>query len=129
MSTQEQLAPLLQQWLQLTRAESAAIRAEAWPKLLAIQSDKARLRPPLDEAKKEWNSRRSSGFPSAQTDNPVRAVLSRLIVLEQQNAQLIAARQQKTKAQLLHLGRATRNLLKIKKSYAPESSLPRHSLA
>jgi hypothetical protein len=127
MNTQEPLTSLLQRWLRLTRAESAAIRAEAWPTLSAIHADKARLRQPLAEAKRDWQVRRPLTFPQAQNHKPVRAAIGRLIALEQQNADLVALRQQKTKLQLAHLGSATRNLLKIKKSYASEASLPRHS--
>ena len=35
MTPPDQMALLLRQWLDLSRAESAAIQAAAWPKLLA----------------------------------------------------------------------------------------------
>jgi len=119
MSAQEQLARLLQQWQQMTRAESEAIQAAAWPRLQAIQSDKARLQRPLSEAMRQWKAQESSAPRGALSDKPFRAAVSRLIALEEHNAQLVAARRQKARAQQLHLGRAARNLHRIKKSYAP----------
>ncbi|MGD1085889.1 MAG: hypothetical protein ABSA47_14225 [Verrucomicrobiota bacterium] len=119
MSTEEQMARLLQQWHQMTRAESRAIQAAAWPRLRAIQSDKARLRQPLSEAMKQWKAQESSAPRGVLSGKPIRAAVSRLIALEERNAQLVAARRQKARDQRLHLERAARNLLRVKKSYAP----------
>ncbi|MGA3180902.1 MAG: hypothetical protein ABSF38_11200 [Verrucomicrobiota bacterium] len=121
MSAQEQMARLLQQWLRMTRAESAAIRAEAWPKVEAIQTDKARLQQPLNEARRAWKAEAGTGLQSALAEKPFRAAIGRLIALEEHNARLVAAHQQKARARQLHLGRAARNLLMVKKSYAPEA--------
>jgi hypothetical protein len=121
MSAQEQLARLLQEWLQMTRAESEAIQAGAWPRLLAVQSDKSRLRRPLSEAMRQWKARESSpsGGAPAENDKPVRAAVGRLIALEERNAQLVAGRLEKARAQRLHLERASRNLARVKQCYAP----------
>jgi hypothetical protein len=121
MSTQEQMARLLRQWLQLTRAEAAAIRAGSWPKLQTIQSEKAQLREPLREARKAWRAQAGAARCSAEEEKPFRAAISRLVALEAQNAQLVTACQEKAHAQLLRLGRAARNLHRVKKSYAPEA--------
>jgi hypothetical protein len=127
MSAEQPLTSILEQWLRLTRAETAAIRADAWSTLIDIQTDKARLRQPLVEAKKEWRARPSWAPNRLQFSKPVRTAIGRLIALEQHNADLLAARRQKTQEQLAHLGQATRNLLRIKKSYASAASLPRRS--
>jgi hypothetical protein len=119
MSAQEEMTRLLQQWLQMTRAESEAIQAAAWPRLQAIQSDKARLRQPLGEAMKQWKAREPSPSGGPPSDPSFRAAIGRLIALEERNARLVAARQEQTRAQRLHLERAARNLLRVKQCYAP----------
>jgi hypothetical protein len=119
MSARDDMARLLQQWLQLTRAESEAIQAAAWPKLQELHSHKASLRQPLDQALAKWKTQESSAFPAAVSDHPFRAEVSRLIALESHNAQLLAARRQKAREQQLLLERAAHNLRKVRRSYAP----------
>jgi hypothetical protein len=129
MSAQEQMARLLQNWLQLTRAESAAIQAGAWPRLQTIQSEKTRLREPLNDLKKAClgAGREASSAASLLKDDGFRAAIGRLIALEEHNAQLVAARRQKAREQQLHLSRASRNLRQLKKSYASQLPTAMHS--
>jgi hypothetical protein len=118
MTPREHAVLLLQQWRQLTRAESESIQSAAWPKLREIQSRKASLRQPLDEAFRQWKS----GLPAsaaAAAENPLRAEVAQLIALEALNAQLLAGRKQQAREKQLHLGRAARNLRNLRRSYAP----------
>ena len=50
MSARKELAGILEQWLQLTRVEGAAIQAALWPAVRRIQARKAALRKSLIEA-------------------------------------------------------------------------------
>jgi hypothetical protein len=119
MTPPENTARLLQQWLQMTRAESRAIQTAAWPKLREIQSGKAALRPALDQAFGQWKSSRPSVPASASAENPFRAQVAQLIALEAHNAQILAGRREKARAQLLPLERAAQNLRNLRRSYAP----------
>jgi hypothetical protein len=121
MTPPEHMARLLQQWLQMTRAESQAIQAAAWPALLDLQSRKASLRQPLDQAFRQCQSGQPSLPASAAALNPFRAQLARLIALEARNAQLLADKKQGACAQQLHLERAAQNLRNLRRSYAPAS--------
>ncbi len=115
------MALLLRQWLQFSRAESAAILAAAWPKLRQIQSAKAALRQPLDEAFRQWQSTGPAATASAAARRPFRAQVARLIALEAGNAQLLAVRRDQAREKLLRLERAGRNLRNLRRSYAPPS--------
>jgi hypothetical protein len=121
MTPPDQMALLLRQWLDLSRAESAAILAAAWPKLRQIQSGKAALRQPLDEAFRQWKSTDPAVAASAAARRPFRAQVARLIALEAGNAQLLAVRRDQAREKLLRLERAGRNLRKLRRSYAPPS--------
>jgi hypothetical protein len=119
MTPSEHMAKLLQQWQQMTRAESAAIQAAAWPKLREIQSRKASLRQPLDEAFRQWKAGEPAGAGRAGGGRLFRAEVARLIALEAHNAQLLAERRAKAREQQLHLERAAQNLRNLRRCYAP----------
>jgi|ERR1035441_5734509 hypothetical protein len=119
MTPPEPMARLLQQWQQMTRAESAAIQAAAWTKLREIQSRKAALRQPLDEAFRQWKTGEPAGAGCGGGGPLFRAEVARLIALEAHNAQLLAARREKAREKQLHLERAAQNLRNLRRCYAP----------
>jgi hypothetical protein len=118
MTPREHTALLLRQWHQLTRAESGAIQAAAWPKLRDIQSRKAALMQPLSDAFARWNSAEPAVSGDAGS-NPFRAGIARLIALESHNAQLLAGRRDAARQQQLHLDRAAQNLRNVRRTYVP----------
>ncbi len=120
MTPQEHTARLLQQWLQMSRAESRAIQAGAWTTLRQIQSSKAALREPLAEA---WRGFKSAAPPVPRSARalPFRIEVARLIALEDHNARLLAVRREKACEQQHLLERAVQNLRNIRRSYAPPS--------
>jgi hypothetical protein len=118
MTPREQTALLLRQWHEMTRAESGAIQAAAWPKL---QSRKAALMQPLSDAFARWQSAEPAVSGEADS-NPFRAGIARLIALESHNAQLLAGRREAARQQQLHLDRASQNLRNVRRSYAPPPS-------
>jgi hypothetical protein len=93
MNPTENASSLLQQWLEMTRAEAEAIQSSAWQRIAEIQSRKASLRQPLTEAFQHWNP----------GELPFRADLGRLIALESRNAQALTDRLQKAREQHLAL--------------------------
>ena len=121
MTPPEHTARLLQQWLQMTRAESQAIQAAAWPKLLDLQSRKASLRQPLEEAFRQCQSGQPAVPASPVAENPFHAQLARLIALEAHNAQLLADKKQQARARRLQLECAAQNLRNLRRSYARPS--------
>jgi hypothetical protein len=122
MSAPADMARLLQQWRQMTRAETEAIHTDAWPKLQEIQSRKTQLQTSLNEALANWRAQQSSEYRTGVVDLPFRAEISRLIAMEGHNAQLVAVRRQKARERKLQLERASRNLGKVRHSYAPQTS-------
>jgi len=121
MTPQEHTASLLKQWLQMTRAESQAIQAGAWTKLHEIQSHKATLRQPLDQASRQWKSGGSAASAASGGAAPFRAEVARLIALEARNARLLAARREKALEQQRHLECAAQNLRNLRRTYVPPS--------
>ena len=118
---QEHTTRLLQQWLQMTRAESQAIQAGAWAKLHEIQSHKAALRQPLNEARRQWKSGGPAASAAAGGALPFRAEVARLIALEASNARLLAVRREKAREQQRHFERAAQNLRNLRRTYVPPS--------
>jgi len=119
MTPPDSTARLLQQWLEMTRAESQAIQACAWAELHQIQSCKAALRQPLIESRLLWVSDGLAGRVSTAGVLPYRAEIARLIALESHNARLLAARRDKAREQQRRLERAAQNLRNVRRSYVP----------
>ena len=115
MNACEDIGRLLDQWLQLTHAEAAAIQSGAWEKLGRIHSAKDLLRIPLDNALAEWKA-------AGGSDLPYRAELQRLIALEAHHAQLVTARREDARRQQTDLDRSRRTLRQLRQSYAPANS-------
>ncbi|MGA2555093.1 MAG: hypothetical protein ABSG04_02340 [Verrucomicrobiota bacterium] len=119
MTPPDHMALLLRQWQQLTRAESAAIQAAAWPEVRDIQSRKASLRQPLTEAFRQWKSSGPAAAAAAAAHRPVRAQVAALLALEAHNARLLALRRERARQKILHLERAAHNLRNLRRSYVP----------
>ena len=120
MTPREHTARLLQQWLQMTGAESQAIQTADWPKLRDIQSRKASLRQPLGEAWRQWKSgqpRRVPRPPPPKT--PFRAQSRPAHRPGSPQRPTPGRPPAKSRAQQLHLERAAQNLRNIRRSYAP----------
>ena len=112
MSARQDMAVLLEQWLQFTEAEGVAIESAAWSRVREIQSRKAALKKSLAEVELRWLRENSSAVPK-----PFRAEVGRLISLETRNADLLAAQLRRAQAEQESLNDATRNLHKIQRSY------------
>jgi hypothetical protein len=115
MNYRQRIATLLKEWLQMTHAESQAIRAGDWPALLKIQAAKAELRPPLGRAVEQWRAEN----PAESASNPFSAEVSRLLALETQNGSMVAGRQQKAREKKKLLEQALFNLRRVRGTYGP----------
>jgi hypothetical protein len=115
MDPRQRIAALLKDWLRMTHSEAQAIQAADWPLLRKIQSAKSDLRLPLGQALEQWRAQN----PAQAAADPFRAEVTRLLALETQNGNVLAARQQKAlqKKKLLEL--ALFNLRRVRGSYVP----------
>jgi hypothetical protein len=112
MSARQDITVLLEQWLQLTRAEGVAIEAADWAKVREIQAGKAALHKSLAEVKRRW-VRENSG----ESQKSFHAEVGRLISLETRNAERLNLQLRRARAEQDSLNDAVRNLHKIQRSY------------
>jgi hypothetical protein len=112
MSARQDIGRLLEQWLQLTKAEATAIQAADWSAVAKIQTSKAALQKAL-EAERQGRMLYRRG-PEADA---IQAKIARLISLESRNAELIAAQQLRARAEQSALEQTRRTLHKVKRSY------------
>jgi DNA repair exonuclease SbcCD ATPase subunit len=121
MSARQEIAHLLEQWLQLTEAEGAAIQGAVWPALKRIQSHKAGLQKALTEAARKWAEEDSAnGSPNAALQ-PFRTEVGRILSLLTRNGEALAAQLRRAEAEQETLDQAKRNLSKIEGSYVRSS--------
>jgi hypothetical protein len=118
MSARKDMARLLEEWLQLTQAEGAAIQSAAWSAVKEIQARKTELQKSLAEAELNWAAENPGDTSGVPAPKPFRTEVGRLISLEARNAELLAAQLRRARAQQEALDQAYRNLRKIQRSYA-----------
>jgi hypothetical protein len=122
MNARNELAGILEQWLQLTGKESAAIQSAAWPALKRIQARKTALRQSFAAAAQKCAREDAS---AAQALTPQAA---RIVSLLTRNGEALAAQLRKVRARQEVLNQAKRNLSRIKRSYLrPQHSTAWHS--
>lgn len=129
MSARQDMARLLDQWLQLTQAEAGAIQSASWPALRNIQSAKSLLQKEVARAGEKWQlENRGKPLPGGD-QHPFRADLSRLLSMVTRNGELLASQLRRARARQESLDNAARNLRKIQRAYVSRStaSLDRYS--
>jgi len=117
MDPRQRIAAILQQWLEMTRAEGEAIRSGHWTSLRTIQASKAALRPPLGQAVEQWRTEN----PAEAAANPLRAEVNHLLELETQNGKILTERKQRAIEKKQLLEQALFNLRRVRSSYAKPS--------
>jgi uncharacterized protein involved in exopolysaccharide biosynthesis len=117
MSARKELAGILEQWLQLTRAEGAAIQASAWPTVRRIQARRAALRKSLTEAARTCAEEDAAAGPGNPAPRPFRAEAGRIISLLTRNGAALTAQLSRARARQESLDQANRNLRRIQRSY------------
>ncbi len=122
MTARQEIADLLEHWLQLTHAEAAAIGSAKWQSLKQIQAAKACLQKRLTQARETWLAEYPSKAVAAPGKHPFHAEMGRLLSLETRNAVLLTAKLQRARAQRESLNEAARNLRNVRRSYAPKPS-------
>lgn len=114
MSARDDIADLLEKWLQLTHAETRAIQAREWISLTQIQTAKVRLQQPVTDALGQWARETAQGNT---TNHPFRAEVNRLISLESRNGELLATPLRRAQTERICQDNAVRNLRRLQKSY------------
>jgi hypothetical protein len=128
MSARKELAGILEQWLQLTQAEGAAIQAALWPAVRRIQARKAALREPFTEAARKCAQEDAAAGPGNPAPRPFRAEVGRIISLLSRNGAALAAQLNRARARQESLNQAARNLRRIQHSYVrPQPPTAWHS--
>jgi hypothetical protein len=113
MDHRQHIAAILKRWLEMTHAESQAIRSGDWAALRKIQAAKAELRPSLGQAIEQWRA----ANPAQAAADPFRAEITELLALETQNGHLLAARKHRAHAKKRLLEQALFNLRRVRSSY------------
>ncbi len=128
MSARKELAGILEQWLQLTRAEGAAIQAALWPAVRRIQARKAALRKSLIEAARTCAEADAAAGPGNPAPGPFRTEVGRIISLLTRNGAALTAQLRRARARQESLDQADRNLRRIQRSYVrPQPPTAWHS--
>jgi hypothetical protein len=117
MSARQEIADLLEQWLQLTQAEAGAIQSETWPSLQEIQAAKMCLQKRLTQAREKWEAENPGRVLAAAGKHPFYAEMGRLVSLETRNGELLAAKLRRVHAERESLNEAARNLRNVHQSY------------
>jgi hypothetical protein len=100
---------LLEEWRQWTLAEASALRTRDWDQVAAAQQAKQRLRPVPPQAPEK-----------AQPDDAarVRCLVDELVALETANRDWLATQTAGLQTRLSELQGTTRNLARLRSSYA-----------
>jgi len=118
MNARQMINRYLDRWLQLTQLESQAIERSDWPELTDLQTAKAALQRPLRASLDQWKAR-NPGADDAEGGEPFfRKIVDRLLALETQNGDLLAARKQAALERKRMVDQAARNLRMVRESYA-----------
>jgi hypothetical protein len=108
------------QWRRLAEAEGQAMRAGNWPLVADCQAALQELQGPLSsqiaQARQQLAASRSS---VANGEEQLRNLLLPLMDLEKRNLNWLATRRQRLSQQVEQLGRTSRNLRRIHRSYSP----------
>ncbi|HUD49550.1 MAG TPA: hypothetical protein VMR33_22175 [Candidatus Baltobacteraceae bacterium] len=117
MGARQEIANLLEHWLQLSQAEAGAIRSASWPSLREIQAAKAGLQKHLSQARQKWESENPGEVLAGPGKHPFYAELRKLLSLETRNGELLAAQLRRARARRESLNEALRNLRNLHQSY------------
>jgi hypothetical protein len=117
MSAHEEIDSILEQWLQLTEAEGAAIQKGNWPEVKRLQCRKGVLRQPLSEAIRHY-----AADPARPGSRHFRSRVARLNSLLTRNGALLADQLRRARARQETLNQTRRNLQGIGRIYGRSRS-------
>lgn len=118
MNAGDLISRYLDRWRQLTQLESQAIQRADWPELADLQTAKAALQRPLRAALDQWNARNRIAGAVEESEPFFRKTADRLMEMETQNVELLAARKQAVLERKRAIEQAARNLRLVRDSYA-----------
>ena len=116
------MARILEQWMQLTYAEGAAIRVAAWPSVMSIQDRKIALRQSFSLVARQCAEEEAAAGTAGTGEKPFRAEVGRLINLINRNGAALAAQLSAARGRQRLLEDANRNLDRIQRSYVRPST-------
>lgn len=117
MSEQDHALPgLLAQWLELTKQEGDAIRADKWSEVARHQQGKKDLQPAISQVD-----------PNIRSAPRFRAAVSELMVLERANSELLGERIGHARRMRDEVEQSSRNLRRVRQSYATAAPSNWHS--
>jgi prefoldin subunit 5 len=122
MNARQELAGIMEQWLQLTQDEGAAIQRSQWQALKRIQARKSALRSSFTEAVQKCAEASGTRHPVLK---PFQARAAKIMALLNRNAAALSAQLSRARARQEKLNQTRGNLQKIQRSYA--STQPRRS--
>ena len=112
-------------WRRLAEAEGQAIRAGDWPLVADCQAALRELQGPLSSQLAQARQQCAAlGSAVANWDEHLRTLLLPLMDLEKRNLDGLASRRRRLSQQVEQLGRSSRNLRLIHRSYSP--AVPPH---
>lgn len=120
MSASQQLEADYGEWERLAEAEGEAIRAENWMRALECQTALQQLQPRIVALNgRAQQEREIDGDSRALSEPSLRALIARVIELEQRNFELLDSRLGSARNELSKLQTANHTLHRLQRSYAP----------
>ena len=120
MSASTELFGTYEAWREWSEAEGDAIRQLDLPLVAHCQQAKQMLQARIinltQEAQAEWTR---VGRDVAEAQREIRAVIQELILIETRNGEDLAEQRHNARAQCATLDQSTRNLRRVRESYAP----------
>ncbi len=119
MNHRRHIAESLREYLGLTEAEHAAIRAGDWIALRDVQNSRTELRLLLGRHVEQWRAEN----PAEAASNPFATEISELMAMQTRNANMLIARRHRLQERKRHLEQARFNLRRVQSSYAAQQKL------
>jgi hypothetical protein len=120
MSLEKSLLDACAEWRRLAEAEGEAMRAGNWPLVAdcqgALRQLQSRLGSLVEQARLQWTR---LGSEKVKQEEGLRRLVAELIALEKRNLAWLASRRRWLSEQVDQLGRSSRNLRRIHRSYSP----------
>jgi len=123
MNGRSSLFEAYESWREWTETETDAIQASNWAQVSQCQEAKRALQPLIIRLTEDAQSEAASeGWSWSGTEQELRRIISSLIGLESRNGELVAAQRQAALAQMNALKDTSRNLRRVRHSYAPSAT-------
>ena len=128
MSASKELVDAYSSWEQWTRREGLAIQQSNWLRVSQCQKCKGELQERILRLTEAANAAGAqTALELADCERGLGQIITRLILLETRNAELLADRRQAAESQQAETNNSFRNLRRVQKSYVQPSLAMWHS--